>query len=226
MMPKSINVRTVISVLIGMSAGSAMAQAVNPDGYMIDQRGGVARSGTGLCWRSAEWTPAKATAECDPDLVKKPEPTPVPVAAAPAPAPAPAAPPPMPKCKFGAALAADTTFAFGKSDLTPTAKSQLDALIKDTSGRCGSVSSVRVVGHTDMIGSDKANQKLSEQRAAAVKGYLQSKGMNPPSFEAVGVGESQPLANVTCAKKLKKAKLVECLAPNRRVIIDVQGIDK
>ena len=42
MMPKSINARTVVSVLIGMSAGSAMAEVVTPEAYMIDGRGVVA----------------------------------------------------------------------------------------------------------------------------------------------------------------------------------------
>lgn len=232
MMPKSINVRTLVSVLIGMSAASALAQVVNNDAYVIDQRGVVARSGLGLCWRTAEWTPAKAIAECDPDLVKKAEPAPLPESgavvtpiAAPMPKPA-EAPQPAPKCNFGAALAADTTFAFGKSELTPAARNQLDALVKNANGRCGKVSAVRVVGHTDSIGSDKANQKLSELRAAAVKSYLQGKGMKPASFEAVGMGESQPLGKVSCAKNLPKAKMVECLAPNRRVVISVQGVDK
>lgn len=231
MVSKSINVRTVISVLVAMSSAPTMAQVVANDAYAIDQRGVVTRSGHGLCWRTAEWTPAKAIAECDPDLVKPAEPAPLPASGAvvtpiAAPLPKPVEAKPAPKCNFGAALAADTTFSFGKSDLTPAAKSQLDALVKDASGRCGKVSSVRVVGHTDSIGSVAANQKLSEQRAAAVKGYLQGKGMNPASFAAVGMGKSQPLPNVTCAKKLSKAKLTECLAPNRRVTIAVQGVDK
>jgi OmpA-OmpF porin, OOP family len=225
MMPKSINARTVVSVLIGMSAGSAMAEVVTPEAYMIDGRGVVARSGYNLCWRTAEWTPAKAIAECDPDLVPKAEPAPAPAPVAAAPKPAPVAPPP-PKCEFGAALAADTTFAFGKSDLTPAAKTQLDAIVKDAGSRCGKVSTVHVTGHTDRIGSVKGNQKLSERRATEVKTYLQSKGLNATTFDAVGVGASQPLASVNCGAKMSKAKLVTCLAPNRRVIVDIRGTDK
>jgi OOP family OmpA-OmpF porin len=226
MMPKSINARTVVSVLIGMSAASAMAQVVSTDVYMLDQRSIVARSGYNLCWRTAEWTPAKAIAECDPDLVKKPEPAPAPVVVAPAPAaPAPkpvVVPPPPPKCDFSSTLAADATFAFGKSALTAGAKKQLDG-VAAKAGSCATVSSVRVTGHTDRIGTDKGNMKLSEDRANAVKGYLQGKGMT--GVEAVGVGETQS-TGVTCADKLPKAKLAACLAADRRVVIDVQGTGK
>jgi OOP family OmpA-OmpF porin len=228
MMPKSINARTVVSVVIGLSAASAMAQVVSTDAYLLDQRSIVARSGYNLCWRTAEWTPAKAIAECDPDLVKKaePAPAPAPVVVAPAPAaPAPkpvVVPPPPPKCDFSSTLAADATFAFGKSALTAGAKKQLDA-VAAKAGSCAKISSVRVTGHTDRIGTDKGNMKLSEDRANAVKGYLQGKGLT--GVEAVGVGKTQS-TGVTCADKQPKAKLAACLAPDRRVVIDVQGVGK
>jgi OOP family OmpA-OmpF porin len=227
MMPKSINARTVVSIVIGLSAASAMAQALSTDAYLLDQRSIVGRSGYNLCWRTAEWTPAKAIAECDPDLVKKVEPAPAPVAVAPVAAPAPApkpvvVPPPPPKCDFSSTLAADATFAFGKSALTSGAKKQLDA-VAAKAGSCATVSSVRVTGHTDRIGTDKGNMKLSQDRANAVKGYLQGKGMT--GIEAVGVGKTQP-TGVTCADKLAKAKLAACLAADRRVVIDVQGTGK
>jgi OmpA-OmpF porin, OOP family len=228
MMPKSINARTVVSVVIGLSAASAMAQALSTDAYLLDQRSIVARSGYNLCWRTAEWTPAKAIAECDPDLVKKaePAPAPAPVVVAPAPAaPAPkpvVVPPPPPKCDFSSTLAADATFAFGKSALTAGAKKQLDAVAAKAGG-CAKVSSVRVTGHTDRIGTDKGNMKLSQDRANAVKGYLQGKGLT--GVEAVGVGKTQS-TGVTCADKLAKAKLAACLAPDRRVVVDVQGVGK
>jgi OOP family OmpA-OmpF porin len=228
MMPKSINARTVVSVVIGLSAASAMAQVVSTDAYLLDQRSIVARSGYNLCWRTAEWTPAKAIAECDPDLVKKPEPVPAPapVVVAPAPvAPAPkpvVVPPPPPKCDFSSTLAADATFAFGKSALTAGAKKQLDT-VAAKAGDCAKVSSVRVTGHTDRIGTDNGNMKLSQDRANAVKGYLQGKGMT--GIDATGVGKSQS-TGVTCADKLPKAKLAACLAPDRRVVVEVQGVGK
>lgn len=232
MTAKPNRIRAVLAFAALAAAASAGAQIVNNDAYLIDQRGVVARSGFNLCWRTAEWTPAKAIAECDPDLVKKPEPAPAPapvVVAPPPPMPAPApkpAPAPAPKCDFGAALAADTTFAFGKAGLSDAAKSQLDAIAKDAMSRCGKVTSVRVVGHTDRIGSVAGNQKLSEQRAKDVASYLQAMGLKADSVEAVGKGKSEPLASVVCSDKLAKAKLVECLAPNRRVTVEIKGVGK
>lgn len=231
-MPKSFTIRGLVAALLTASAASASAQAINTDAYLLDQRGVVARSGFGLCWRTAEWTPAKAIAECDPDLVKPaPAPVPAPVVVAPPPAPVPVpapapAPKPVPKCDFGAALAADTTFGFGKAGLSDAAKSQLDTIAKDATGRCGRVTSVRIVGHTDRIGSVAGNQKLSEQRANDVKVYLEARGLKADSYEAVGMGKSQPLASVVCSDKLPKAKLADCLAPNRRVTVEIKGVGK
>jgi len=229
-----VTTRTILSAVIGLSAAAAGAQVPDNDAYLFDNRGVIARSGHGLCWRTAEWTPARAVEECDPDLVKKPEPpkpapAPAPVVAAPAPAPVVVAPPPPPappkKCDFAETLAADATFAFGKSTLSAGAKKQLDA-VAAKAGSCKQVSAIRVTGHTDRIGSDKGNQKLSEQRAAAVKAYLQGKGVNAATFEAVGAGKSQPVAGVDCAGKMAQKKLQACLAPNRRVVVDVQGLAK
>lgn len=70
----------------GLCAG-AFAQTAQTDAYGIDGRGTVWKNPYGLCWRTSQWTPAKAIEECDPDLVRKPAPKP---AAAPVPAPAPA----------------------------------------------------------------------------------------------------------------------------------------
>jgi len=232
MMPKSFNTRALVAAVAGMSAMSASAQVPDNDAYLFDQRGVIARSGHGLCWRTAEWTPARAIAECDADLAPKapapvpaPAPAPVAVAPAPAPKPAPLPPPPPPKCDFSATLAADATFAFGKSDLTAGAMKQLDAIAAKAGG-CAAISSVRVTGHTDRIGSDAANQKLSEARAASVKSYLQSKGVNSANFASAGAGESQPLASVVCADNQAKARLAACLAPNRRVVVEIQGTGK
>jgi OOP family OmpA-OmpF porin len=222
--------RAISAAVLGLTVTAASAQVPDNDAYLFDTRGVVARSGHNLCWRTNQWTPAKAIADCDPDLVKKPEPpkpAPAPVAApAPAPAPvkpvAPPPPPPPAKCDFADHLQADATFAFGKSVLTAGAKKKLDAVVAKA-GSCKQISAIRITGHTDRIGAEASNQKLSAQRAAAVKAYLESKGVKAATFDAVGAGESQPLPNVTCADKLPKAKLAKCLAPNRRVVVELQG---
>ncbi len=210
------------AALIGIGT---VAQAQTPGidmngtvGYVIDQRGFVAKSGTGLCWRTGYWTPAMAIAECDPDLVKKEE---APKAAAPAAAPAAAAAAPKPAAKK-VTLAADALFDFDKAVLRPEGKAKLDQLSNDIKGIKLEV--IIAVGHADRIGSDKYNQKLSERRAAAVKDYLVGKGVEATRVYAEGKGEKQPVTGDTCGKSVKKTKkLIECLQPDRRVEIEVIG---
>ena len=73
-------------------------------------------------------------------------------------------------------LPGDVLFAFNKSDLTPSAQSQLDALMGKLQG--ADVVSIKVIGHTDSVGSDTYNQALSERRASSVAAYLLSQGLD------------------------------------------------
>jgi OmpA-OmpF porin, OOP family len=210
-------------VLAAMLAATGAAQALTPGvdmngtvGYVIDQRGDVAKSGFGLCWRTGYWTPAMAIAECDPDLVKKEAP-----AAAPAPAAKPAAAAPKPAAKK-VTLAADALFDFDKAVLRPEGKAKLDKLSGDM--KAIKLEVIIAVGHADRLGKDAYNQKLSERRAAAVKDYLVSKGVEANRVYAEGKGEKQPVTAGKCGKSEKKTKqLVECLQPDRRVEIEVIG---
>ena len=77
---------------------------------------------------------------------------------------------------------------------------------------------ILVTGHTDKIGSDAYNQKLSERRADAVKKYLASHGIKDVRIKSVGKGETEPV--VDCAGVKGSKKVIECLAPNRRVVVD------
>jgi OOP family OmpA-OmpF porin len=82
----------VVVASIGIPAG-ALAQRPVTDAYVLDASGMIVKNPFGLCWRTTSWTPAKAIAECDPDLVAKPQPKAAPIpapAAAPAVVPAPA----------------------------------------------------------------------------------------------------------------------------------------
>lgn len=214
--------RALVAAALGISITSVGAQVPNNDGHLFDTRGAVAKSGYGLCWKTTRWTPAMAIAECDPDLMKKPEP---PKSAAPAPAPAakPAAPKP---CNFAYSLQTDATFAFNKADLNAAGRDQLDKNVIAKLGSCASVKLMLVTGHTDRIGSHAANQKLSEKRADAVKAYLIGKGIKAESLETMGAGKTQAVPGVKCDDKLPRKKLIECLAPNRRVVVEVQGPGK
>ncbi len=217
-MKNTIKLSLLAATLLGIGA-SAYAQTPGVDmkgtvGYVIDQRGYVAKSGYGLCWRTGYWTPAMAIEECDPDLVKK--------AAPPAPAPAPAATPKPAAEKI--TLAADTLFDFDKATLRPAGMKALDELaakVKDIK-----LEVIIAVGHADRVGSDDYNQKLSEKRAASVKAYLVSKGMEANRIYAEGKGEKQPVTGDKCKGDKKSKALIECLQPDRRVEIEVIGTKK
>jgi OOP family OmpA-OmpF porin len=81
---------------------------------------------------------------------------------------------------------------------------------------------VLVTGHTDRIGSQAYNQKLSERRADAVRDYLVSKGVPRDKIETLGMGKTQPIPGVVCNQKALR-ELIACLAPNRRVEVEVKG---
>ena len=189
------------------------------------------RNGTGqawkngsneLCWRDANWTPATAAAGCDGAIAAPaPAPAPAPRAAAPAPAPAAAAPraaapaarpAPPPAAATKVTYAADTFFDFNKSVLKADGKAKLD----DLAGKVKAINLevIIAVGHTDSVGSDAYNQKLSVKRADAVKAYLITKGIEKNRVYTEGKGEKQPVAdNKTDAGRSK----------NRRVEIEVVG---
>jgi len=79
---------------------------------------------------------------------------------------------------------------------------------------------VLVTGHTDRLGTDAYNEKLSVRRADVVRDYLVSKGVPKDKIETIGMGEKQPL--VQCDQKNLK-ELIACLQPNRRVEVEVKG---
>jgi outer membrane protein OmpA-like peptidoglycan-associated protein len=85
------------------------------------------------------------------------------------------------------------TFDFDKSNLKPEFYPVLDNVARTLQEYNQTI--VEVAGHTDSVGSDAYNQKLSEQRANAVSGYLTSRGLNRDRFIVVGAGETHPVAS-------------------------------
>ena len=217
---------------IGLSAPGAYAQVkdVVVDGkgetpYVIDARNVVARSGAGLCWRTGYWSPAAASTamagqfpagcECDSDIVAKDKCV-APVAAV-APAAAPAPKPSADKIK----LAADALFDFDKAVLKPEGKTKLNELAAQA--KALKLEVILAVGHTDRIGSATYNQRLSERRAAAVKTYLVSQGVDANRVYTEGKGETQPVTGNKCDNVRGRAAQISCLQPDRRVEVEVIG---
>jgi len=187
---------------------AASKQATN-DNWVNGTAEWVWKNGTDeLCWRNGFWTPATANAKCDGALVAQ-------APAAPAPAPAPAPMITSQKITFQA----DALFDFDKAVLKPEGKAKLS----DLAAKIKSVNLEVVVatGYTDKIGSDKYNDRLSLRRAQAVKAYLVSQGIEANRVYTEGKGKRNPVVT-DCAQKNRKA-LISCLAPNRRVEVEVVG---
>ena len=209
-----------IAAAMGFGAAVAQAQTAADRVYVIDQRGEVARSGTGLCWRTGFWTPAAAAKDpagcaCDKDLLPKEVCEPKKAA------------PTGPMGKPASAkvtLAADALFDYDKAVLRPEGKKSLDDLVAKSKSL--NLEVIIAVGHTDRLGSDAYNQKLSEKRAAAVKTYLVSKGIEANKVFTEGKGEKQPKTGTTCKGDKKSKALVTCLQPDRRVDIEIIGTQK
>lgn len=217
------------AVLIALASASAFANAADkaPKGYLTDSANDVVKSGFGLCWHTGFWTPADAIEGCDGMLQKAApaassgvqlvtplpagEPAPyvesAPVTAAPS-APAAAAAPSAEKVTFEA----DAFFDFDKSVLKPAGKAKLSDLVSKLQGT--DIEVVVATGHTDSIGTDAYNIKLSLRRANAVKAFLVSKGVPADRIFVEGKGESQPVAS---------NKTREGRAKNRRVEVEVVG---
>jgi OOP family OmpA-OmpF porin len=231
---------TLVLAACAAMAGSAYAQSSAPtappyapltvdikanspySAYVQDARGIIARNPFGLCWRTGYWTPADAVPGCDLPLCVEPErlengrcvappPPPAPPVEAPAPAPAPVPAPPVATSEK-VSYSADAFFDFDKAVLKPAGKASLDDLTSKLQGM--NLEVIIAVGHTDSIGTDAYNQKLSVRRAEAVKAYLQGKGIEANRIYTEGKGEKQPVAdNKTTAGRAK----------NRRVEIEVVG---
>jgi len=117
-------------------------------------------------------------------------------------------------------LVSDTTFGFDSAVLTPHGQRALDGLLAK-GGRGSQLQEVAIVGHADRVGSDATNRVLSLQRADAVKAYLLSRGVPASAVRSEGRGSREPV--VQCGESSRRA-LIECLAPNRRVEVTMQGV--
>ena len=209
-----------VAIVIATAALTSVAGAQEIHNWK-SAAGDVWKDAAGECWRDASWTPATAAAGCDgaiapaaPAAPMAPAPM-APKAVAPV-APAPVAPPAPAVVAAPAATkvtyAADAFFDFDKAVLKPEGKAKLDDLVGKVKGI--SLEVIIAVGHTDAVGKDGYNQKLSVARSEAVKSYLVSKGIEKNRVYTEGKGEKQPVAD---------NKTSEGRAKNRRVEIEVVG---
>ena len=207
-----------VAMLVAAAAFATVAGAQTVDNW-VNSSGITWKNGTNeLCWRDANWTPATAAKGCDGAIVAPPPAPPAPVVVAPPPPPKPKAvtppppPPPQPVAATKVTYAADAFFDFDKAVIKAEGKAKLDDLIGKVKGI--NLEVIIAVGHTDSVGSDAYNQKLSVRRAEAVKAYLVSKGIEKNRVYTEGKGEKQPVAD----NKTKEGR-----AKNRRVEIEVVG---
>ena len=200
-----------VAMLFASAALVTAAGAQTIDNWKNGTNELVWKNGTNeLCWRDSNWTPATAAPGCDGAIV------PVPAAVAPMAPPAAVVPAPVvpvaPPAATKITYAADAFFDFDKSVIKPEGKAKLDDLIGKIQGI--NLEVIIAVGHTDSVGSDTYNQKLSIRRSEAVKAYLVSKGIEKNRVYTEGKGEKQPVAD---------NKTAEGRAKNRRVEIEVVG---
>ena len=228
-MKRTLRNLAILLALTSMSALVFAADKAPKKGYLTDSENGVVKSNFGLCWHTGFWTPADAVEGCD-SMLKSAAPAVPLVTPLPAPAPAPyvdTTPGPVAAPAAAAAAVAvvpssekitfeaDTFFDFDKSVLKPAGKTKLNDLASKLQGI--DIEVVVATGHTDSVGSDAYNIKLSLRRANAVKAFLVSKGIPADRIFTAGKGEGTPVAS----NKTRDGR-----AKNRRVEVEVVGSRK
>lgn len=121
------------------------------------------------------------------------------------------------------AFNSDVLFDFGKSNLKSQAATALDSAYSEIQALTLVSPTIQVNGYTDRIGKDASNLALSQRRAETVANYMVSKGVNPENVTAVGYGKANPVTGNTCDAVKGRKELIACLAPDRRVELQVEG---
>jgi OmpA-OmpF porin, OOP family len=223
---KLIHTPVVVALGIALALPSlAWAQADKRLGYLVDGSGNIVTNVSGNCWRLGQWMPALAVEPCDPTIKKAAVLVPTPMESTPvaaAPVEKAVVPVPVRALPQRVNFLADALFDFDKAVLKSEGKVMLDDVanqLKDVS-----VGQIEVTGHTDRLGSNAYNQKLSTERAKVVRDYLVSIGVAANRIDAKGMGETQPMTTADqCPGKQSKA-LIACLQPDRRVDVELQGM--
>ncbi|VAW75771.1 hypothetical protein MNBD_GAMMA15-2479 [hydrothermal vent metagenome] len=200
---------TRIFMVVGFGLTSSLVFA--GEGYVSSISNSVVRTGFGECLHTARWSEQVAVVQCEPEIVAARDA--VKLAAIEV---------VMVKELKPIRLETDALFAFDSAALTEGGKTRLNAVLGSLTAADLKDEKIRITGHTDVIGDDGYNLKLSQQRALVVRDHLVSQGVVPGFIETSGVGESQPLVN--CDGK-HGAALVSCLAPNRRTEVELSAME-
>lgn len=185
--------RIIFALLLTMTAVAFAQQG--PQGYLTDSNGQVVKSGAGLCWHTGYWTPANSIEECDPVAKKG-----------------------IVSAKVS--IQAETLFDFDKATIKPEGQIMLKNLMASIKGY--DIQLIVAYGYTDRIGTDAYNKKLSQRRAQAVQEFVVSNGSPTPDVYAEGRGERDPVTGNSC-KNSNRKELIACLAPDRRVVVEIIG---
>jgi OOP family OmpA-OmpF porin len=183
--------KTLLNLVVVAACAAAISPApvmahneVRTQGYLVDSQGELAKSGTGLCWRTGYWTPEMAIEECDPELVKKTE----------APAKQTASLPAVPPERIRYCTTLDIQFEIDRYAIQHEYEAEVERLgaylrkYPDTTAM--------IEGHTDEVGTDEYNMQLSQRRANSVVEYLVAhSGIDRSRLKAVGYGKTRPVAD-------------------------------
>jgi outer membrane protein OmpA-like peptidoglycan-associated protein len=99
---------------------------------------------------------------------------------------------------------------------------QFDQLIARLQADYGDLQRIEVIGYTDRLGKPDYNLKLSQDRAEVIKAYLVRKGIDASRIVAKGMGQANPVKE--CVGTRQTPQLTECLEPNRRVELIINGV--
>jgi OOP family OmpA-OmpF porin len=198
-----------VALIAALSLGQAHA-AEEPAAYLVvAQDGAPVTTASGACVRTSQWNPAASYRDCNPLPTAKL----IPASVEPARLDTPSGAEPI-------RVSMNTLFDFDSSVLRADASPALDALAKQLTQ--ANYQKVDIVGHADRMGPGKYNQKLSEQRAEAVRDYLLARGLDGTKLTAFGVGNTEPLTGKEC-RGLRGKPLVYCLQRDRYTEITVLG---
>ena len=205
---KNLLISSVVAVVSMMGMGSAVAGGTTGNhAYVIDSSGTLVRDSQKDCIRTGSWSEEHALVECGDAEAAVAEMAPKEPSGGPKPA------------AIRVTLQTDAFFDFDKAVLKSEGKSKLDEFVAKMNEH-QEVDVLLVTGHTDRIGSNSYNMKLSQHRADAVKNYLTDKGVSGNRIETAAKGEAEPV--VSCNGVKGRSALIQCLAPNRRVNVETK----